>query len=57
MKIKVFHGYNVKELEEKINAFLVDRDVIDIRYNTDLCKTSYDKNESVVVDSIMVLYN
>lgn len=57
MKIKVFHGYNVKELEEQVNAFLVDRDVIDIRYNTDLCKTSYDKNESVVVDSILVLYN
>lgn len=56
MKIKLFHGVKVEDLEKAVNDFLIDREVVDIVWKTDAVKTSYDKNEYTMVDSVLVMY-
>ena len=56
MKIKLFQGVNVSELEKEVNAFLIEKDIVDIRWSTKAVKTSYDKNEYTLINSIMVMY-
>lgn len=56
MKIKLFQGVNVSELEKEVNAFLIEKDIIDIRWSTKAVKTSYDKNEYTLVNSVMIMY-
>lgn len=56
MKIKLFQGVNVSELEKEVNAFLIEKDIVDIRWSTKAVKTSYDKNEYTLINSVMVMY-
>ena len=56
MKIKLFQGVNVSELEKEVNAFLIEKDIVDVRWSTKTVKTSYDKNEYTLINSIMVMY-
>lgn len=56
MKIKLFQSVNVGELEKEVNAFLTERDVVDIRWSTKAVKTSYDKNEYTLINSVMIMY-
>ena len=56
MKIKLFQGVNVSELEKEVNAFLIEKDIVDIRWRTKAVKTSYDKNEYTLINSVMVMY-
>ena len=56
MKIKLFQGVNVSELEKEVNAFLIEKDIVDIRWSTKAVKTSYDKNENTLINSVMVMY-
>lgn len=56
MKIKLFQGINVSELEKEVNAFLIEKDIVDIRWSTKALKTSYDKNEYTLINSVMVMY-
>lgn len=56
MKIKLFQGINVSELEKEVNAFLIEKDIVDIRWSTKAVKTSYDKNEYTLINSVMVMY-
>ena len=56
MKIKLFQGVNVSELEKEVNAFLIEKDIVDIRWSTKVVKTSYDKNEYTLINSVMVMY-
>ena len=30
MKIKLFQGVNVSELEKEVNAFLIEKDIVDM---------------------------
>lgn len=56
MKIKLFQGVNVSELEKEVNAFLIEKDIVDIRWSAKAVKTSYDKNEYTLVNSVMIMY-
>lgn len=56
MKIKLFQGVNVSELEKEVNAFLIEKDIVDIRWSTKAVKTSYDKNEYTLINSVIIIY-
>lgn len=61
-KIKIF-GYNTKdntkeEIEKEINEFIKDKNVIDIKFNTDiatLTECDFD-NIQIIMVTIMVIY-
>lgn len=61
-KVKIF-GYNTKdntkeEIEKKINEFIKDKNVIDIKFNTDVATlTEFDfNNVQIIMVTIMVIY-
>lgn len=61
-KIKIF-GYNTKdntkeEIEKEINEFIKDKNVIDIKFNTDIATLSeFDfNNVQIIMVTIMVIY-
>lgn len=56
MKIKLFQGVNVSELEKEVNTFLIEKDIVDIRWSTKAVKTSYDKNEYTLINSVIIIY-
>ena len=56
MKIKLFQGVNAGEIEKEVNAFLIEKDIVDIRWSTKAVKTSYDKNEYTLINSVMIMY-
>lgn len=49
MKIKIFTGTNTEALEKRVNEFLKDKNVIDIKYQ------SYFDNR-FIYDSVLVIY-
>ena len=61
-KVKIF-GYNTKdntkeEIEKEINEFIKDKNVIDIKFNTDIATlTEFDfNNVQILMVTIMVIY-
>lgn len=61
-KVKIF-GYNTKdntkeEIEKEINEFIKDKNVIDIKFNTDIATLSeFDfNNVQIIMVTIMVIY-
>lgn len=61
-KIKIF-GYNTKdntkeEIEKEVNEFIKDKNVVDIRFNTDMATlTEPDfSNIQIIMVTIMVIY-
>ena len=61
-KVKIF-GYNTKdntkeEIEKEINEFIKDKNVIDIKFNTDIATLSeFDfDNIQIIMVTIMVVY-
>lgn len=61
-KIKIF-GYNTKdntkeEIEKEVNEFIKDKNVIDIRFNTNMATlTEPDfSNVQIIMVTIMVIY-
>lgn len=61
-KIKIF-GYNTKdntkeEIEKEVNEFIKDKNVIDIKFNTDMATlTEPDfSNVQIIMVTIMVIY-
>lgn len=61
-KVKIF-GYNTKdntkeEIEKEINEFIKDKNVIDIKFNTDVATlTEFDFNNiQIIMVTIMVIY-
>lgn len=61
-KIKIF-GYNTKdntkeEIEKEVNEFIKDKNVIDIKFNTDMATlTEPDfSNIQIIMVTIMVIY-
>ena len=56
MKIKLFQGVNVDSLEKEVNAFLIDKDIVDVRWSTKAVKTKKKKNEYTLINSVMIMY-
>ena len=61
-KVKIF-GYNTKdntkeEIEKEINEFIKDKNVIDIKFNTDIATLSeFDfNNVQIIMVTIMIIY-
>lgn len=61
-KVKIF-GYNTKdntkeEIEKEINEFIKDKNVVDIKFNTDMATlTEPDfSNIQIIMVTIMVIY-
>ncbi len=61
-KVKIF-GYNTKdntkeEIEKEINEFIKDKNVIDIKFNTNVATlTEFDfNNVQIIMVTIMVIY-
>ena len=61
-KVKIF-GYNTKdntkeEIEKEINEFIKDKNIIDIKFNTDVATlTEFDfNNVQIIMVTIMVIY-
>lgn len=61
-KIKIF-GYNTKdntkeEIEKEVNEFIKDKNVVDIKFNTDMATlTEPDfSNVQIIMVTIMVIY-
>lgn len=61
-KIKIF-GYNTKdntkeEIEKEVNEFIKDKNVVDIKFNTDIATlTEPDfSNVQIIMVTIMVIY-
>lgn len=61
-KVKIF-GYNTKdntkeEIEKEINEFIKDKNIIDIKFNTDiatLTESNFD-NIQIIMVTIMIVY-
>ncbi len=53
MKVKLFDEESELDLEEDINNFIVDKDVIDIKYNVAL---SIFSEEQIYSFSAMIIY-
>lgn len=43
MKVKVFDETHEKDLENSINEFIIDKDVIDIKYNVSVAVSGEDQ--------------
>ena len=53
MKVKVFDECHEKDLEEVINEFIVDKDIIDIKYDI---STSVSGEEQIYCFSALIMY-
>lgn len=60
MKIKIFSRYSLSELEQTVNNFIKDKEVIDIEYQSYSVCTKYNGNgipiETKCVDRVMIVY-
>ena len=60
MKIKIFSRYSLSELEQMVNNFIKDKEVIDIEYQSYSVCTKYNGNgipiETKCVDRVMIVY-
>ena len=53
MKVKVFDESHEKDLEESINDFILDKNIIDIKFNV---STSVSGEEQIYCFSALVMY-
>ena len=53
MKVKVFDESHEKDLEESINEFILDKNIIDIKFNV---STSVSGEEQIYCFSALVMY-
>ena len=53
MKVKVFDESHEKDLENSINEFIVDKDIIDIKFNV---STSVSGEEQIYCFSALIMY-
>lgn len=53
MKVKVFDCEHENDLETKINEFIEDKEIIDIKYQLSI---ALDKEEQIYCFSAMVIY-
>ncbi len=54
MKVKIFDEEHEKDLEDKVNEFILDKTVIDIKYQVSVTMFS---EEQIYCYSAMILYN
>lgn len=54
MKIKIFDEEHEQDLEDQINDFIEDKDIVDIKYQIAVAMFS---DEQVYCYSAMILYN
>ena len=54
MKVKVFDENHESDLENSINLFIVDKDVIDIKFSV---STSVSGEEQIYCFSALIMYN
>ena len=52
MKVKIIDDIDAPSLEDKINNFIKDKEVIDIKYQIDSCKV----NRLVITISALIMY-
>ena len=52
MKVKIFDESHEKDLEEAINEFIIDKDIIDIKYNI---STSVSGEEQIYCFSALIM--
>ncbi len=53
MKVKVFDETHEKDLENSINEFIKDKEIIDIKYSV---STSIDHEEQIYCFSALIMY-
>ncbi len=53
MQIKIFDEEHEKDLEEKINDFIIDKDIVDIKYEVAITMFS---EEQIYCYSAMIMY-
>ena len=53
MKVKVFDESHEKDLEESINEFIIDKNVIDIKYNVSIAVSG---EEQIYCFSALIMY-
>lgn len=53
MKVKLFDCDHENDLEEKVNEFIEDKEIIDIKYQVSI---ALDKEEQIYCFSAMVIY-
>jgi hypothetical protein len=53
MKVKIFDESHEKDLEESVNNFILDKDIIDIKYQVSICVSG---EEQIYCFSAMILY-
>ena len=60
MKIKIFSRYSLSEVEQVVNDFIKDKEVINIQYQSYSICTKYNGNgipmETKCVDRVMIVY-
>lgn len=57
MKVGIIEAYNSKNFEEKVNLFIENREVIDIKYaTTDYKKNGYSGVEYYSRHSALIIY-
>ena len=53
LKVKVFDESHEKDLEESINSFIIDKEIIDIKFNV---STSVSGEEQIYCFSALIMY-
>ena len=53
MKVKVFDECHEKDLEESVNSFIDNKDIIDIKYQVAICAFG---EEQIYCFSAMIIY-
>ena len=53
MKVKIFDEEHEKDLEEKLNEFLLEKDIVDIKYQVSVAMFS---EEQIYCYSALVIY-
>ena len=61
MKIKIFNGFNIKELENEVNEFIKDKIIHDIKTTTIFCQTTFNRDgiplKAEIINTITVMYS
>lgn len=60
MKVKIFSGTDIVELEKEVNSFMEERVVMDVKYQSMYVTTQYNGDgipiEGKILDRAMVIY-
>ena len=53
MKVKIFDESHEKDLEESINEFIIDKNIVDIKYNVSIAVSG---EEQIYCFSALIMY-